>query len=91
MHYSDVPLWNRLLQLAAVSTSVVAAVLNARQDVRGFHLWIVSNSVLFAVHIQSQLWVVCVSDMVYTRICASDIRSWRARDVGPALVINNEV
>jgi nicotinamide riboside transporter PnuC len=91
MSFSEIPFWNWALQLVAVSTSFVGAHLNARQDVRGFHIWILSNAILLAVHIGSGLWVLCASDVIYVGICLQGIRVWNTRPISPAAIGITEV
>jgi hypothetical protein len=91
MNLSNTLFWNWALQIAAVSASFVGAFLNARQDVRGFRIWIFSSAILLAIHVKSRLWVLCGSDVIYAGICLQGIHVWKTKPISPAGVGISEV
>lgn len=75
----SLPWWSWSLQLLGVAGSYTGAVLNARQDIRGFQAWIVSNLLLLVVHLTSGLWLLAVLDVLYFRINVKAIGIWRLK------------
>jgi nicotinamide riboside transporter PnuC len=71
------PWWNWALQGAGLASSYVGAELNSRLDIRGFHVWIISNVTLVVVHAVSGLWLLCLLDVAYFWINLQGILRWR--------------
>lgn len=71
------PWWNWTLQGVGIVTSYAGAVLNARLNVKGFYVWLISNVTLFTLHAYSGLWGLCVLDVAYTHINLKGIAHWR--------------
>jgi hypothetical protein len=49
--FHGIPWWNWALQLFGLVSSYIGAVMNSRLDVRGFYVWLFSNSVLLVLHV----------------------------------------
>ena len=78
----DFPWWNWALQCLGVVTAYWGAELNARMNIRGFQLWIVSNIALLGLHAATGMWVLCALDVAFFRINARGIRQWREKASG---------
>lgn len=75
-HYG-LPGWDWALQCVGIVSSYVGAELNAKLNVRGFHLWLLANVALCIVHAWSGLWILCILDLAYCRVNLRGIRRWR--------------
>jgi hypothetical protein len=84
IEFYGLPWWNWCLQGVGVSLSYAGAVLNARLDIRGFRIWLISNVALFVLHAFSGLWLLCALDAAYFRINLMGLRQWRRKDQTPA-------
>ncbi len=69
--------WNWTLQGIGLVTSYLGAELNSRRDIRGFHLWLLSNAALVIVHAVSGLWLLCLLDVAYVSVNIHGIVRWR--------------
>lgn len=71
-------LWTAL-QWFGVSLGLGGGVLNSRQQIGGFHLWIASDIVLIAVNAHAQLWGQALLFVLYMIICINGIRTWSGK------------
>lgn len=71
------PWWNWVLQIVGISMSYFGAILNTRMDIRGFYVWLFSNTILLILHAVAGLWLLCLLDIAYYQINLKGIMNWR--------------
>lgn len=73
------------IQLLAMLFGMVGAVLNARMNILGFALWLLSNILLLVVALQHGLYPVALLQLFYAVTCIYGIVTWmRARKTATA-------
>jgi hypothetical protein len=81
MNFYGVPWWNWSLQILGLTTSYYGAVRNAKMDIKGFYIWLISNIILFLLHLFTGLWVLCLLDILYFRINLIGIKNWKNKNL----------
>jgi nicotinamide riboside transporter PnuC len=66
-----------ILQAAILISGIAGAVLNARQVVYGFHVWIVCNLLIIYSSMENNQIGMIALYVLYTGICVYGIYAWR--------------
>lgn len=70
---------NNLMWVVTLA-AICGALLNARQKVSGFYVWIVTNTCLVAYNVYQTQYAQAVLFLVYTGISVVGIISWRKQN-----------
>jgi nicotinamide riboside transporter PnuC len=66
-----------IIGFIAAFLGIAGAILNARQNINGFFLWVVSNLTMVAIGIHTHTWYNVLLFTVYTGISGYGIMVWR--------------
>ena len=70
-------MWFHIITWSLTFLSLLGAFLNARMDIRGFYIWIISNVGWIIINIYKEIYAGAALFIVYTAISAYGIYSWR--------------
>jgi nicotinamide riboside transporter PnuC len=68
-----------ILGVLATILAVLGVMLNNRQRIECFKLWIVSNSLSLAIHLVTGTWSLAVRDAIFAVMAVAGKRQWGRR------------